>query len=132
MTTRRRMSGEQNPAETMPARGRDGRLAGSLRKVGARFETAMKFYDARKLALLAQDTESAGREEDEGPEVSPGPVRAASWLALGRPRGPAHALRLRVLQHPRAARRRHRCGCVAVATSGTSITPKTLSSPNAK
>jgi formylglycine-generating enzyme required for sulfatase activity len=39
-------------------------LAGSLRKVGARVEMAVKLYDVRNLELLAQDTESAGREDE--------------------------------------------------------------------
>jgi branched-chain amino acid transport system substrate-binding protein len=39
-------------------------LAGSIRKVGAGVEMAVKLYDVRKLDLLAQDTEAAGREDE--------------------------------------------------------------------
>jgi hypothetical protein len=46
-------------------------LSGSLRKVGTRLELAVKLYDVRKLDLLAQDSESAAREDELVGRVGP-------------------------------------------------------------
>jgi formylglycine-generating enzyme required for sulfatase activity len=46
-------------------------LAGSIRKVGAGVELAMKLYDVRKLDLLAQETESARHVDELVKRVGP-------------------------------------------------------------